>query len=70
MRDLSAAAEFARRMDTLSKLLSPGETIDGRLKGRLALTALFMASARGDQVGGTTSQRMECALEIAQTLVR
>jgi AcrR family transcriptional regulator len=70
MRDLSAAAEFARRMDTLSKLLSPGETIDGRLKGRLALTALFMANARGEQVGGTTSQRMECALEIAQKLAR
>ena len=70
IRDLSAAAEFARRMDTVGALLSPTDTVDGRLKGRLALTVLFMASARGAQVGGTESERMAAALEIAYSLVR
>jgi AcrR family transcriptional regulator len=70
MRDLSAAAEFARRMDTLGALLSPTDTIDGRLKGRLALTALFMANARQEQLGGTTAESMAAALDIAAALVR
>jgi hypothetical protein len=70
MRDLSAAAEFARRMDTLGALLSPTDTIDGRLKGRLALTALFMANARQEQLGGTTAESMAAAVDIAAALVR
>ncbi|MEY9860462.1 AcrR family transcriptional regulator [Catenulispora sp. GAS73] len=70
MRDLSAAAEFARRMDEVGGLLSPADTVDGRLKGRLALTALFMANARGAQLGGTEAERMTAALEVAGALVR
>jgi AcrR family transcriptional regulator len=70
MRDLSATAEFARRMDTVGTLLSPADTVDGHLKGRLALTALFMANARGEQLGGTASERMAAALGVANVLVR
>jgi AcrR family transcriptional regulator len=70
MRDLSAAAEFGRRMDTVGTLLSPNDTVEGRLKGRLALTALFMANARTQQLGGTANTRMHAALELATTLVR
>jgi AcrR family transcriptional regulator len=70
MRDLSAAAEFARRMDTVGALLSPADTVDGRLRGRLALTALFMASARSTQIGSSESERMTAALDIAASLVR
>lgn len=70
MRDLSAAAEFARRMDALGALLSPTDTIEGRLKGRLALTALFMANARAQQLGGTENERMSAALGLAEVLVR
>jgi len=70
MRELSAAAEFARRMDILGALLSPTDTIDGRLKGRLALTALFMANARQEQLGGTTAESMDAALDVAAALVR
>lgn len=70
MRDLSATAEFARRMDTLGARLSPKDTVEGRLKGRLALTALFMASARRDQLGGSEAERSAAALEAANMLVR
>ena len=70
MRDLSAAAEFARRMDTVGTLLSPNDTVEGHLQGRLALTALFMATARTQQLGGTADARMDAALELATTLVQ
>jgi AcrR family transcriptional regulator len=69
MRELSAVAEFARRMDTIATVLSPEDTVEGRLKGRLALTALFMASARADQLGGTEQERMATAFDIANALL-
>lgn len=69
MRDLSAAEEFRQRMDAVGILLSPSATVEGRIKGRLALSALFMATARGAQLGGTTAERMQAALEVAYTLV-
>ncbi|MFG2847135.1 TetR/AcrR family transcriptional regulator [Kitasatospora sp. NPDC048296] len=70
MRDLSAAAEFSQRMDDVGTLLSPSDTVEGRIKGRLALSALFMANARSAQLGGSTAERMDAALEIAYELVR
>jgi AcrR family transcriptional regulator len=70
MRDLSAAAEFGQRMDEVGTLLSPSDTVEGRIKGRLALSALFMANARGTQLGGSTAERMDAALEIASALLR
>jgi AcrR family transcriptional regulator len=69
MRDLSATASFARRMDDVGALLSPADTVEGRLKGRLALTALFMATARGAQLGGSDAERMAAALDVANSLV-
>lgn len=70
MRDLSATAGFARRMDDVGALLSPADTVEGRLKGRLALTALFMATARGGQLGGSDADRMAAALDVANSLVK
>lgn len=70
MRDLSATAGFARRMDEIGALLSPADTVQGRIKGRLALTALFMATARGGQLGGTDAERMAAALDVADSLVK
>jgi AcrR family transcriptional regulator len=70
MRDLSAAEEFSRRMDAISDILSPATDPAGRIRGRLALTALFMATARGEQLGGTMDQRNTAALDIAYALTR
>jgi len=69
MRDLSATASFARRMDDVGALLSPADTVEGRLKGRLALAALFMATARGGQLGGSDAERMAAASDVANSLV-
>jgi AcrR family transcriptional regulator len=69
MRDLSAAEEFTTRMDALGALLAPSDTVEGRMKGRLALTTLFMASARISQLGGTDQERVAAAFSIATQLI-
>jgi AcrR family transcriptional regulator len=69
MRDLTAAAEFIERIDTLAELLRPSDTVRGRIKARLALSALFMAGARAQQLGGTDRTRSVAALETAVELV-
>ncbi|MCU1527855.1 MAG: TetR family transcriptional regulator [Frondihabitans sp.] len=70
MRDLKSAAEFIERMDILGGMLRPDDTIPGRIKARLALDALFMATARGQQLGGSIEDRAESALAIAVALTR
>jgi len=68
MRDLSAASEFSVRMDTVGDLLSPERTVEGEMKGRLALAALFMARARGRQLGGNRTERAAAAMRLARRL--
>ncbi len=69
MRNLTAAAEFAARMDSLSEVLKPRDTVAGRMKARLALDALFMAGSRRRQLGGTDAERCKAALTIALSLI-
>jgi AcrR family transcriptional regulator len=69
MRDLTAAGEFAERMDSLAGLLTPTETVAGRMKARLALDALFMAGSRRRQLGGSDAERCQAALATANSLI-
>jgi AcrR family transcriptional regulator len=69
MRNLTAAEEFAERMDSLADLLKPSETVAGRMKARLALDALFMAGSRRRQLGGSDSERCKAALATATSLI-
>ena len=69
MRTLTAAAEFRRRMETLTEILAPSDDVEGRMRARLALDALFMASARDHLLGGTHRERMNIALAMGQRLV-
>jgi AcrR family transcriptional regulator len=69
MRNLSAASEFIERIDTVGELLRPANTVAGRIRARLALSALFMAGARAQQLGGTERFRATTALTIAIELV-
>jgi AcrR family transcriptional regulator len=69
MRNLTAAAEFAERMDSLADLLKPSDTVAGRMKARLALDALFMAGSRRRQLGGSDAERCRAALATASTLI-
>ena len=69
MRTLTAAAEFRERMGTLTVILAPTDDIEGRMRARLALDALFMASARDHQLGGSDRERMDVAVSVAMRLV-
>jgi hypothetical protein len=68
--DLSAAEEYSRRMNTIGDLLAPDTDPAGRLRGRLALSALFVAATQGDPLGGTAEQRADAALRVAFDLAR
>jgi AcrR family transcriptional regulator len=69
MRNLTAAEEFAERMDTLADLLKPSDTVVGRIKARLALDALLMAGSRRRQLGGSDTERCQAALATANSLI-
>jgi AcrR family transcriptional regulator len=69
MRNLTAAEEFAERMDSLADLLKPSDTVVGRMKARLALDALFMAGSRRRQLGGSDTERCQAALATANSLI-
>jgi hypothetical protein len=69
MRTLEAAAAFRERMEVLTVILAPTDDIEGRMRARLALDALFMASARDRPLGGTDRERMTVALSMAVRLV-
>jgi AcrR family transcriptional regulator len=70
MRSLKGAASFIERIDALAALLVPADTIDGRIKARLALDALFMADARSAHLGGEPAERRAAALAIAKQLTQ
>ena len=69
MRTLTAAAAFRERMEALTVILAPTDDIEGRMRARLALDALFMASARDRHLGGSDRERMTVALSMALRLV-
>ncbi len=69
MRTLEAAAAFRERMEVLTVILAPTDDIEGHMRARLALDALFMASARDRLLGGSDRERMTVALSMAVQLV-
>ncbi len=69
MRTLEAAAAFRKPMEALTVILAPTDDIEGRMRARLALDALFMAGARDRLLGGTDRERMKVALSMALRLV-
>jgi AcrR family transcriptional regulator len=70
LRGLPAAAELLDSTDELTQLLAPDTSIDGRMRGRLAVSALVMAAAREAQLGGTSDERADAALALASELLR
>ena len=69
LRGLPAAAELLDYTDNLTQLLAPDTGIDGRMRGRLAVSALMMATAREAQLGGTSDERADTALTLARELL-
>jgi AcrR family transcriptional regulator len=69
LRGLPTAVVVLDHLDELTRLLAPGPDVDGRMRGRLAVSALVMAAARGPQLGGTAVERARAALALAHELL-
>jgi AcrR family transcriptional regulator len=69
LRGLPTAVVVLDRLDDITRLLAPAPDIAGRMRGRLAVSALVMAAARGPQLGGTAGERAEAALALAHELL-
>jgi AcrR family transcriptional regulator len=64
LRDLPAVEEHTRRMDRLGDLLAPTADAAGRIKGRLALSALFLAITDGARLDATVDDALEAAYDL------
>lgn len=63
------AVTMLARLDELASRLAPTADVEGKMRGRLALSALTMATARGAQLGGTDEERLAGARTVARTLL-
>ena len=70
MRDLSAAAEFARRMGHPWRPPEPDRHDRRAPQGAPRAYRLVHGECRQEQLGGTTAQLMDAALGVAAALVR
>ncbi|MFE1934233.1 hypothetical protein ACFW95_28445 [Streptomyces sp. NPDC059474] len=59
----------ARRLGDLIRALATGEGPEGMMRGRLALSAVVMAAARGRELGGRQAERHAAALAVARSLI-
>lgn len=69
LRGLDAARTLQQRLNELTRALAGGEGPEARMRGRLALSAVVMAAARGRELGGRRTERHEAALAVARSLV-
>jgi AcrR family transcriptional regulator len=70
LRGLPTAAVVLDHLNDITQLLAPEASITGRMRGRLAVSALVMGVARGPQLGGTTGERSQAALALAHELLQ
>ncbi|MFE2442289.1 TetR/AcrR family transcriptional regulator [Stenotrophomonas sp. NPDC087984] len=69
LRGLAAARTLQRRLGDLIRALATGEGPEGMMRGRLALSAVVMAAARGRELGGRQAERHAAALAVARSLI-
>lgn len=69
LRGLHAAQALQRKLIELTGLLATGDTPEGRMRGRLAVSAVVMAAVRPRELGGRQAQRHEAARAVARSLL-
>jgi glycosyltransferase A (GT-A) superfamily protein (DUF2064 family) len=69
LRGLRAARALQDLLNELTRLVASGNTVEGRMRGRLAVSAVVMAAVRRQELGGRQAQRHEAALAVARELV-
>jgi len=69
LRGLHAAQTLQHKLTELTGLLATGDTPEGRMRGRLAVSAVVMAAVRPGELGGRQAQRHEAARAVARSLL-
>jgi hypothetical protein len=69
LRGIAGADARRERLGKLTRALAADDTVEGRMRARLAISAVAMADARGRELGGRLSERREAALRIARGLI-
>ena len=69
LRGSPGAIAMLSRLNDLAVRLAPVPGVEGIMRGRLALSALTMATARGVELGGTEQERLAAACAVVRTLV-
>jgi hypothetical protein len=69
-RHVQGSREVALRfLEGDAAAIAGADTVEGRMRGRLAVSVLVMADARGREVGGRLSERRAAALRVARELI-
>jgi GNAT superfamily N-acetyltransferase len=67
--DPAGADMLRQRLDKFTRALAGDDTVEGRMRARLAVSVVVMADARGREVGRRLSERREAALRVARELI-
>lgn len=69
LRNLGAARVLQQKLTELARLLATDDGPEGRIRGRLALSAVVMAAARRRELGGREAERHEAARAVVRSLL-
>jgi len=69
VRGLPAAQTLQAKLNELTRLLATGDDPEGRMRGRLAVSAVVMAAVRRRELGGRQAQRHDAALTVGRSLI-
>lgn len=69
LRGIPGARALHRRLELFTQAIAGQDGVEGRMRARLAVSALVMADARGPELGGRLDERRATALSVARQLI-
>jgi AcrR family transcriptional regulator len=69
LRTIAGAAALRERLGQFTRAIAGDDTVEARMRARLAASVVVMAEARGREVGGRLSERRAAALRVARELI-
>jgi AcrR family transcriptional regulator len=66
---IAGAGALRERLERFTRAIAGDDSVEGRMRARLAVSVVVMADARGREVGGRLSERREAALRVALELI-
>ena len=69
LRGIAGAGALRERLEKFTRAIAGDDTVEGRMRARLAVSVVVMADARGREVGGRLSERRAAALTVARELI-